>query len=201
MRYVRMMLTIMSQFLRISLIKLIVFAFVLPAHAADAPPAAVPCLACHAVDGLAADAVTPLVAGLRKKHVLAAMEDYRSGERLHEVMQQAAQGLDDATLDMLAAWYSEQPWIASERPVDSDLAKAGSRKARASCSSCHRRSGEGGIGAPRLAGQSIDYLVAASTAYRDGGRTSPAARGKGFVMGDLTDDEILALSHYYASLR
>jgi len=122
------MLTIMSQFLRISLIMLTVFAFLLPAHAADAPAAAAPCLACHAVDGLAADAVTPLIAGLRKKHVLAAMEDYRSGERLHEVMQQAAQGLDDATLDMLAAWYSEQPWIGSERPVDSDLAKAGSRR-------------------------------------------------------------------------
>jgi len=196
-----MMLTIMSQFLRIPLITLTLFAFVLPVHAADAPAPAAPCLACHAVDGLAADAVTPVVAGLRKKHVLAAMEDYRSGERLHEVMQQAAQGLDDATLDMLAAWYSEQPWIASERPVNSDLAKAGMRKARTSCSSCHRRSGEGGIGAPRLAGQSVDYLVAASTAYRDGGRTSPAARGKGFVMGDLTDDEILALSHYYASLR
>ncbi|MDE0712491.1 MAG: c-type cytochrome [Rhodospirillales bacterium] len=201
MRYVRMMLTIMSKPLRIPLIALTFFVFVLPVHAAEAPEGVAPCLACHAADGLAADAVTPLVAGLRKKHVLAAMADYRSGERLHEEMQQAAQGLDDATLDMLAAWFSEQPWIASERPVDSDLAKAGSRKARASCSSCHRRSGEGGIGAPRLAGQSVDYLVAASTAYRDGGRTSPAARGKGFVMGDLTDDEILALSHYYASLR
>ena len=196
-----MMLTIMSQSPRIHLIVLTVFVIALPAHAVDAPEAAAPCLACHAADGLAADAVTPLVAGLRKKHVLAAMQDYRAGERLHEEMQQAVQGLDDATLDVLAAWYAEQPWIATERPVDSDLAKAGSRKARASCSSCHRRSGEGGIGAPRLAGQSVDYLVAASAAYRDGGRTSPAARGKGFVMGDLTDDEILALSHYYASLR
>lgn len=196
-----MMLTIMSQSPRIHLIVLTVFVIALPAHAADAPEAAAPCLACHAADGLAADAVTPLVAGLRKKHVLAAMQDYRAGERLHEEMQQVVQGLDDATLEVLAAWYAEQPWIATERPVDSDLAKAGSRKARASCSSCHRRSGEGGIGAPRLAGQSVDYLVAASTAYRDGGRTSPAARGKGFVMGDLTDDEILALSHYYASLR
>ena len=196
-----MMLTIMSKSPRIHLIVLTVFVIALPAHAADAPEAAAPCLACHAADGLAADAVTPLVAGLRKKHVLAAMQDYRAGERLHEEMQQVVQGLDDATLDVLAAWYAEQPWIATERPVDSDLAKAGSRKARASCSSCHRRSGEGGIGAPRLAGQSVDYLVAASAAYRDGGRTSPAARGKGFVMGDLTDDEILALSHYYASLR
>ncbi len=196
-----MMLTIMSQSPRIHLIVLTVFVIALPAHAADAPEAAAPCLACHAADGLAADAVTPLVAGLRKKHVLAAMQDYRAGERLHEEMQQVVQGLDDATLDVLAAWYAEQPWIATERPIDSDLAKAGSRKARASCSSCHRRSGEGGIGAPRLAGQSVDYLVAASAAYRDGGRTSPAARGKGFVMGDLTDDEILALSHYYASLR
>ena len=196
-----MMLMIMSNTLRKSLIMVTLFVFALPVHAADAPEAVAPCLACHAVDGLAADAVTPLVAGLRKRHVLAAMQDYRAGERLHPEMRQAAEGLDDATLEIVAAWFSEQPWIASERPVDSDLAKAGSRKARTSCSSCHRRSGEGGIGAPRLAGQSVDYLVAASTAYRDGGRTSPAARGKGFVIGDLTDDEILALSHYYASLR
>lgn len=196
-----MMLMTMLNTLRKSLITVTLFVFAMPVHAADAPEAVAPCLACHAVDGLAADAVTPLVAGLRKRHVLAAMQDYRAGERLHPEMRQAAEGLDDATLEIVAAWFSEQPWIASERPVDSDLAKAGSRKARTSCSSCHRRSGEGGIGAPRLAGQSVDYLVAASTAYRDGGRTSPAARGKGFVMGDLTDDEILALSHYYASLR
>ena len=196
-----MMLMTMLNTPRKSLITVTLFVFTLPVHAADAPEAVAPCLACHAVDGLAADAVTPLVAGLRKRHVLAAMQDYRAGERLHPEMRQAAEGLDDATLEIVAAWFSEQPWIASERPVDSDLAKAGSRKARTSCSSCHRRSGEGGIGAPRLAGQSVDYLVAASTAYRDGGRTSPAARGKGFVMGDLTDDEILALSHYYASLR
>ena len=195
------MLSLSPQSLRIPLIALGVLLSAPSAGANDAPASAASCMACHGVDAPGADAVTPHIAGLRKNHLLAAMRDYRSGNRLHPQMQQAVLGLEDEALAVLAAWYAEQPWVAVSGAVDSELLRAGGKKALASCSSCHRRSGEGGIGAPRLAGQSVGYLIAASAAYRDGGRNSPAARGKGFVMGGLTDDEIRALSHYYASLR
>ncbi len=173
----------------------------LPAFAAE-PAGAGPCLVCHTVDAPPSDPMLPQIAGMRKKHLLAALQDYRSGDRQHAEMEQAVRGLDDAVLEEIAAWYAEQPWIpGAGGAIDAELAKAGSRKARASCSSCHRASGAGALSAPRLGGQSVGYLDAAHRAYRDGTRTSPTARGKAFVMKSLTDEQIRALSHYYASLR
>ncbi len=195
------MRSLTPRILRIFLIVLGMSLVTPPAGANDAPADAALCMACHGLGAPGSDAVTPHITGLRKNHLLSAMRDYRSGHRLHPQMQQAVLGLDDEALAALAAWYAEQPWVAASGAVDSELLRAGGKKALSSCSSCHRRSGEGGIGAPRLAGQSVGYLIAASAAYRDGGRNSPAARGKGFVMGGLSDDEIRALSHYYASLR
>ena len=194
------MLASTPPWLRICLFVLGVLPAAPAAGAGDAPADAAPCLACHGVDAPGADAVTPRIAGLRRNHLLAALRDYRSGHRLHPQMQQAVLGLDDEALAALADWFAGQPWAAAGAGAG-EPARAGRRKALASCSSCHRRSGEGGLGAPRLAGQRADYLIAASAAYRDGGRNSPAARGKGFVMGDLTDDEIRALAHYYAGLQ
>ncbi len=171
------------------------------AHAVDGAELAGACASCHGIGGPPVDELTPQITGLRKKHILTAMGDYRSGQRPHEPMQQAASDLADADLDVLATWLSEQEWVAASSAVDGELATAGSKKARSACSSCHRLSGQGNIQAPRLAGQPVAYLIAASAAYRDSVRTSPAARGKAFVMGGLSDDEILALSHYYAGLR
>lgn len=171
------------------------------AHAVDGAELAGTCASCHVIGGPPVDELTPQITGLRKKHIVTSMRDYRSGQRPHEPMQQAAIDLADADLDALATWLSEQEWVAAPFVVDSELAKAGSKKARSACSSCHRLSGEGNSQVPRLAGQPVAYLVAASAAYRDSVRTSPAARGKAFVMGLLTDDEILALSHHYAGLR
>ncbi len=172
-----------------------------PAAADDAAALTANCIACHAVDGSALDEGTPHIAGLRKTHLLAAMRDYKAGHRVHADMQKAVESLDDSELDALAAWYSEQDWVSTAGTVDEDLAKAGAKKARTACGSCHRRSGEGGVSAPRLAGQPVAYLEAANAAYRDGTRNSPAAKGKAFVMSGLSDEDIRALAHYYASLR
>ncbi len=171
------------------------------AAAAEVPDEVRPCLGCHAVEASSADPALPQIAGMRKRHLLSALQDYRSGDRPHAEMQQAVAGFDDAGLEVLAAWYAMQPWTAGPGVIDTEAAKAGSRKARASCSSCHRASGEGALSAPRLAGQSVGYLVAANRAYREGTRTSASARGKAFVMEALTDDQIHALAHYYAGRR
>ena len=88
-------------------------AFDRSAHAVDGAELAGACASCHGIDGPPVDELTPQIAGLHKKHILTAMRDYRSGQRPHEPMQQAARDLAGADLDALATWLAEQEWVAA----------------------------------------------------------------------------------------
>jgi cytochrome c553 len=84
---------------------------------------------------------------------------------------------------------------------DSELVPtdAVARRLAASCARCHgaRGEGRGSAAFPKLAGQKLDYQIAALKAYARGARRSgmmePVAAG-------LTDDELHALSRYYAAM-
>ncbi len=80
--------------------------------------------------------------------------------------------------------------------ADGDIA-AGKDKAQA-CAACH---GLNGLGTsdqfPVLAGQYKDYLIQALHEYKNGQRTNPIMKG---MAADLTDDDILNLAEYFASL-
>lgn len=69
------------------------------------------------------------------------------------------------------------------------------------CATCH---GANGIASmpiyPNLAGQNEKYLAAALKAYRDGNRRGGTAGLMMPVAKALSDEEILALAKYYASL-
>lgn len=64
------------------------------------------CAACHGNDGIAVAPGAPNLAGQVADYVAAQLRAYRSGERRNEVMSVAAQGLTDAQIADLAAWYA-----------------------------------------------------------------------------------------------
>ncbi|NGY04261.1 cytochrome c [Solimonas terrae] len=68
----------------------------------------------------------------------------------------------------------------------------------AACGACHPRHGEMMAPLfPLLAGQNAPYLTAQLRAFRDGSRRNPVMNA---MARNLDDDEIDALSRYYASL-
>ena len=63
------------------------------------------CNVCHGKDGLATNPEAPNLAGEASVYIEKQLKAFRSGERQHRQMSIIAQGLDDATIKDLSAWY------------------------------------------------------------------------------------------------
>jgi len=78
-------------------------------HAGDAENGRVlarQCSVCHGKLGLANDPEVPNLAGQSAFYVEKALNDYKSGAREDRRMTLLAEGLDDAAIADLAAWYA-----------------------------------------------------------------------------------------------
>jgi cytochrome c553 len=64
------------------------------------------CRACHGMDGLSRRPDAPHIAGQSALYMRAQLVKYRSGERLHPLMNVVAKTLSDADIDDLVAYYS-----------------------------------------------------------------------------------------------
>ena len=62
---------------------------------------------CHGTDGRSAG-VVPGLAGVDKGHIVAQMQDFKSGKRPSTIMQQLAKGFSDAQIEQVAAYFAAQ---------------------------------------------------------------------------------------------
>ena len=134
----------------------------------------------------------PRLGGQHAPYIVAAIAEYRAGTRPHTTMKSQASSLSDQDAADIAAYFATtQPVLAGGKPVGSAPASA------QVCVSCH---GKDGVGIspdyPTLAGQYPDYLAQALKAYRKGSRQNAIM---GSFVSKLTDEEIDALSHYFAA--
>jgi cytochrome subunit of sulfide dehydrogenase len=77
------------------------------AAAADAPPGASSCSGCHSASAVTQTPVPRLV-GRPAAEVVAAMRDFRTGQRPATVMDRIAKGFSDAETAAIAEWYAGQ---------------------------------------------------------------------------------------------
>ena len=100
-------------------------ALVASAFAASAASAADPaagkkvaqgtCAVCHGLDGIAKVPDAPHLAGENVEYLMRQLKAFKSGERKHEQMSIIAQGMNDAAMENVSAWYS-QIKIKAEMP-------------------------------------------------------------------------------------
>jgi cytochrome c553 len=166
-----------------------------PAHAADDIEAKVQlCAACHGQTGVPADPKTmPVIWGQQQSYLMKQLRDYRSGERASAIMSPIAKGLAEGDLRKIAAYFAAKPW--PQRP-SADLPSP--PKAIAQCQACHQPNFEGGMPAPRLAGLSYEYLVAAMRAFATEERKNNLDMPK--FMQALTEPERDAIARYLSAL-
>lgn len=74
---------------------------------AAAPPGAASCSGCHGPPRMASP-IVPL-SGRDPQDIVAAMRDYRSGQRPATVMDRIAKGFSDEEIQAIAAWLAEEP--------------------------------------------------------------------------------------------
>lgn len=153
------------------------------------------CTACHGANGVATDPKTiPVIWGQQQSYLMKQLRDFRSGERNSAVMSPVARSLAEDDLRKMAAYFASKTWPARPKPAKQPLPPKGI----AQCQACHQANFEGGMPAPRLAGLSYEYLVAAMRAFANGQRTNNLDMPQ--FMRALTDRERSAIARYLSSL-
>jgi len=151
------------------------------------------CLGCHGIENYKNAYPDYSVPKLRRQsadYIVAALKEYKSGERPH------------ATMHAQAASLTDQDMLDIADPVHPPATVAGPKpKSLATCAACH---GESGLGVdapmtpkpPVLAGQHVDYLEQALIAYRNGRRKNAIMAGMAQSLAN--EDEVKTIAAYFA---
>ena len=146
---------------------------VTPGNAAEAQTVLggklVVCGVCHGVDGSPKLEGVPIIWGLQENYLAKQLHDFQTGERASDVMTWMATALSDAEVAPVAAYFANKNWPARTTAV---AASASPPATVAVCQACHQPNLVGGVAAPRLAGQSYEYLVETMRRFADGERTN-----------------------------
>ena len=158
------------------------------------------CYGCHGLEDYKnayPDYDVPKLRHQTAAYLVAALQEYRSGERPHPTMHAQAVSLSDQDMVDIAAY------LQGSAPIKPATAASGKTPAQvAACTACHGVNGSG-TGQPItptppiLAGQHEDYLEQALIQYKNG-------RRKNAVMGTMaqmlkTEDDIKAAAEFFAS--
>jgi cytochrome c553 len=154
------------------------------------------CKGCHGLDGKGAAAGIPNMAGQRGRYIMAALQEYKEGKRVHAALRTIAANMSETDGRQVAAFYASLPPIPSAKAAVFSPYENGKAVA-AACTSCHGAEGNSKTaGTPNLAGQQPIYFVAATQEYLTGARASAPMDPMLRKLGKL-DVESVAL--YFAS--
>lgn len=159
------------------------------------------CAGCHGTIGHSAGETMPSLAGLDERYFVKTMQDFKSGARPSTIMGRLARGYSDNELKALADFFSAQEWVSAKAEFDPKLAKEGQKIHQESCETCHEQGGavNGSKDTPRIAGQWRPYLYNLLVDLHDIKRSSTQPLKMRQRVQKLSQEEIEALSHYYAS--
>lgn len=171
------------------------------------------CIRCHEIDGSGnSSGAFPRLTDQSGWYLYKSLLDYAAGLRPNEIMGPIARQLSSEDMENLAAYYAsieEAPYPA-EPEVDVQVLQRGGAIAAVGipdqgvppCTSCH---GVNGIGQapvyPYLAGQFAPYLEHQLMLWKQGRRGGDAMNVMQLIAQSMTDDQIHAVSVYFASIR
>ncbi len=161
------------------------------------------CAGCHGVDG-ASQGQAPVIGGLSEEYLKQAMLNYQSGKRPSTIMDRIAKGYTAEQIAAMAKHYAAKPWVSGEHKVDAKLVEQGKKlHTSKGCAGCHGATGVSPVAAnSRLAGQYPDYLEITLKYCKDPALPIPAAAmPMRAMLGGLSNEDLSALAHFYASQK
>lgn len=159
------------------------------------------CTTCHGAQGMSTSDA-PNLAGQYPEVVIKQLRDYKSGKRIHALMQGLARNLSEQDIRALAAYYASLPKARTAPTTYSErlpaLVRVGAPLRNiAPCIACH-----GGVdqklGAPWIEGMPKGYLVAQLVALRSGARRNDGEAQMRTIARPMTDREIDEVATFYA---
>jgi cytochrome subunit of sulfide dehydrogenase len=184
------------------------------ASASDVAKMVAPCFECHGEAGVSTAAEVPSIAGYSEEYFSYSLQMYQEGDRpcidaefrtgskkgQRTSMCEIVKGMTDSDFETMAEYFAARKFVRSEQAFDAGLAGKGKAIHRDKCDECHGRSGsDPKDDACILAGQKIAYLREQLRFVRNGQRfTSKKMKAR---LQTMSDDDIEAVIHYYASFR
>ncbi len=167
------------------------------------------CAGCHGVNGVAAIAEYPSLAGQGAPYLVKQLMEFKSGVRQNAIMAGMVANLSEQDMQNLAAFYAEMP--APEAESANENLAAGRQIYQGgitsisvpACMGCHAPDGAGNDSAkfPRLGGQNAGYVIAALQSFRSGARANDPGSMMQMVAKRLSDAEIQAVANYVQGLH
>ena len=182
------------------------------AMAADLDAVVADCNSCHGDGGVSQSTDVPTIAGIpefvhadalyifRDEARPCTETEYKQGDKSGSstTMCAVTADLSDDMIDELAAHYAALPFVPAKQDFDAALAEAGKAVHEAECDRCHSEGGSNPEDeASILAGQQMGYLKDTFAEYSAGEREQPKKMEE--KLSALSDDDVKALVHYYAS--
>ena len=132
------------------------------------------CTACHGENGVPIDKSIPNISGQNEGYIYIELRDMKKGARKNDPMAPFVENMSREDMLALAAYFSAKPWANLRQPRASadDANHFASMATSAGCTGCHQAGYIGAGTQPRLAGQSVDYLVKTMLDFRSGARAN-----------------------------
>ena len=189
------------------------------------------CAGCHGEDGNSVMPGFPKLAGQHKDYLVKQLQAFKSGARQSAMMSALAASLDDQAIEDIAAYYSNNKITPNQNlslPASddddapaktpeqkkaelADLIAKGSNLYRngdlanavSACIACHGPYGEGNRPAnfPNLHAQHADYLIKTLQDFKNGQRSKSPENMMRMIAGKMSEQEIIAVAYYIASLK
>lgn len=188
------------------------------------------CAGCHGEDGNSAMPSFPKLAGQHERYLLKQLKAFKNGERNSPMMAPLVMGLDEKSMEEIAAYYAAQKITQNPPPLPSaddaeatektaeqkkaeldDLIKQGGDLYRngnisrgvSACIACHGPYGEGNKPAayPALHSQHADYLLKSLTDFKTGQRSNNRENMMHMIATKMTDEDIKAVAYYISTMK
>ena len=158
------------------------------------------CAACHGIDGNSPAGMFPNLAGQNARYLYLQLKDFKEGRRKDPAMSPMVAGLEKKDMLALAQYFSEQKLKPIKFVADNAKAAAGKKVADdALCPMCHLGGFAGQNEVPRVAGQNFEYIVKQLADFKARRRTNDASSMTS-VANTLNAQDIENLAHYLVGL-
>jgi len=158
------------------------------------------CAACHGEKGASTQGQYPILAGQEEYYLYVQLRDFNSGLRADPVMGPVAAALTKEQMQLLAKYFSSQPWPETSYAVTDTQAKAARLAITAGeCVACHLGSFKGNSRIPRLAGQHPEYLAKTMLDFK--ARKRMNAPDIAALISTFEEEELKALAAYLAAYK
>jgi len=157
------------------------------------------CSNCHGEQGHSKTSEVPNLAGQSPAYLLEQLRRFAGGQRQNDFMQGLAKALADHDRVNVALYFSGQSPRPAAAPGPADA--AGRELYARQCVSCHGDNAYGRDGAPRLAGQQLDYLLLAIPRHRERAADYPERAAMLQVGSKLSEPQLRQVVAFLSALK